>query len=419
MRRIGNVWPEVVSFDNLCAAAHRAARGKRTVRSTARFLDRLEPEVLQLQRELVAGSYRPGAAVTFFVHDPKRREITAAPFRDRVVHHALIDPLEPHFDRRMIANSLACRRGKGQHAALRQARKLVRRHDWFLKLDVRQFFPSLAHEVVLATLRRLIKDRRVLELCKVIVRAGGTAGRGLPIGHLTSQWFANLVLDRLDHWACEQLRIEGYLRYMDDFVLFAAGKPRLRTAHAAVSEQLAELGLALKDTATVLAPARQGLPFLGFAIHRGTTRLRPDNLRRIRTRLRRRRKQFEQGQFDQQRLADCTRSVIAHLTHGNTLAWRRAYFADNETAADRRLRQPRQPRRQLQQPRDQRAVGQPQQQRTDDPQQQPRAASRQDVPLPDPGRRHPLGQAPPRPPTPFPPFRTFLDMFADSKKRRF
>jgi RNA-directed DNA polymerase len=386
MRRIGSVWETIVSFDNLCSAAQAAARSKRAVRGVARFMERLEPEVLQLQRELRGGSYRPGAPVTFTVHDPKTREITAAPFRDRVVHHALIDPLEPWLDRRMIAHSYACRRGKGQHRALRRARQLIRRHEWFLKLDVRAFFPSLRHDVVLDTLRRVVKDRCALRLAEAIIRAGGSDGTGLPIGHLTSQWFANLVLDRLDHEVTETMRAPGYLRYMDDFVLFADAKSWLREAHAEIAAHLAANGLELKDGATVLAPARQGLPFLGFRIYRGTARLRPDNLRRTRARLRHRQWQFGQGVFDEARLADCTRSVTAHLTHGNTLALRRSWFTtdkNTQTATDRQLLQPRQPRQQLQQPRQQRAVGQPQQQRTDDPQQQPGPASRQDVALPD------------------------------------
>lgn len=122
MRRIGNVWDTIVSFDNLCSAARAAARNKRCVRGVARFMERLEPEVLQLQRELEGGSSRPGTPFAFVVHDPGTRVITAAPFRDCVVHHALIDPLEPWHDRRMIAHSYACRRGKAQPRALRQAR---------------------------------------------------------------------------------------------------------------------------------------------------------------------------------------------------------------------------------------------------------------------------------------------------------
>ncbi|MBX3464316.1 MAG: group II intron reverse transcriptase domain-containing protein [Planctomycetes bacterium] len=387
MRRIGDVWDEITSFHNLCRAAHRAAAGKRAVAGVARFLDRLEPEALRLQRELRGRGYRPGRPVTFVVRDPKVRQITAAPFRDRVVHHALIDVLEPHFDRVMVPHSFACRRGKGQHRALRWAQRLVRRHGWFLKLDVQGFFPSLSHDVVLATLRRLVEDRLAFGLCETIVRAGDVDGRGLPIGHLTSQWFANLVLDRLDHWLVDAVGVPGYVRYMDDFVLFGDDKAKLRGWLGEVGDWLAARGLVLKDRATSLAPVTQGLPFLGFRLYRGLRRLRPENLRRARARLRQRAWQFRTGQLDEARVADCTRSVLAWLAHGNTLALRRGWFAGLDTAVDRWLLQPRQPRRQLQRRAVERAVGEPQQERPFDPQQQPGPAPRQDVTPPDPGRR--------------------------------
>jgi hypothetical protein len=393
MRRIGGVWETIVSFENLRRAARRAAAGKRQVKGIARFLERLEPELLALQRELGEGIWRPGTPTTFVVRDPKVREITAAPFRDRVVHHALIDPLEPYLDRRMIAQSYACRRGKGQLRALRWAQRLVRRFDWFLKLDVASFFPSLRHDVVLATLARVLKDRKALALCATIVRAGGSDGRGLPIGHLTSQWFANLVLDRLDHFVVAALRVRGYVRYMDDFVLCADDRQTLRGHLAAVEACLGELGLRLKARATILAPSTQGLPFLGWQVYRGTVRLRPENLRRTRARLRHRGWQHRAGLIDERALADCTRSVIAHLRAGSTLALRRAWFARSSTGAGRWLLEPCQPRRQLQQPRLERAVLEPQQERGLDPQQQPGSSSRQDVSSPDRGGRV---HAPPR-----------------------
>ncbi|MEM7305781.1 MAG: reverse transcriptase/maturase family protein [Planctomycetota bacterium] len=324
MRRANGLWPRVVAFDHLCASARRAARGKRRVAGAARFLADLEPNALALQRALEAGSWSPGRAFTFEIHDPKRRTITAAPFEDRVVHHALMDALEPVLERRMVHESFACRRGKGTHAALRFARRLVRRYGWFLKLDVEHCFESLAHPVVLSTVAHSIKDRRVLELCARVIRAGGAGGRGLPIGNLSSQWFANLVLDRLDHHVKEQLGTSGYVRYMDDTVLLADAKEPLVRAHAAVARFVEEqLSLRLKERATILAPVRNGLPFLGWRIYRGTTRLRPENLRRTRLRLRHRVRQYRAGQIDANQLAASMRSVTEHLRHGNTLSLRR------------------------------------------------------------------------------------------------
>ncbi len=328
MRRAGGLWDRVVSFGNIRRAALRAARGKRHVASVARFLADLEPEALRLQRELVDGSWRPGPAFSFEIHDPKLRTITAAPFADRVVHHALMAVLEPLFDRRMPPESYACRRGKGTHAALAQARRLVRSHAWFLKLDVRKCFESLDHGVVLATVARAVKDRHVLALCARIVEGGGRAGIGLPIGNLTSQWFANLVLDRLDRFVKQDLRVRGYVRYMDDFALFADDKAVLRRAHDDVRSFLADaMRLELKPQATILAPTREGLPFLGWRVHCGVVRIRPENLRRLRSRIRHRCREHRTGLIGDDELLASLRSTCEHLRHGNTLSLRRRLFA--------------------------------------------------------------------------------------------
>lgn len=320
MRRAGNLWPAIANFENLLRATRRAARGKRSVAGVARFIERREPECLRLLEELEADTYRPGVPFAFEIRDPKRRTIHSAPFRDRVLHHALIGPLEPIFERRMIADSFACRRGKGTHAAIARARFFVRRYRWFLKLDIAQFFSSIPHDVVVETLERIVKDRRVLRLCETIVRetpldAEGTrAGRGLPIGNLTSQWFANLALDRLDHHVKENLCMAGYVRYMDDFALFSGSKARLQHLHGELEAYASEvLSLRLKERGTVLAPVSQGLPFLGWRIYPGMARLRPKNLRRTEARLRHRRWQERRGTLTEDQLADATRSVHAHL----------------------------------------------------------------------------------------------------------
>jgi len=387
---IDEVWNDITSFANLRRAARRAARGKRQVKGVARFLLREEPELLALQRELGDGSWRPGRPATFVIRDPKERVITAAPFRDRVVHHALIDPLEPLLDACLLPHAFACRRGKGQHRAVPQAQALLRQHAWFLKMDVAKFFPSLAHDVVLATVDALVADARTRALFSAIVRGGGAAECGLPIGHLTSQWLANLVLGRLDAFVVCELRAGGYVRYMDDFVVFGASKRELRAAHDAIVVRLAALRLAPKARATMLAPGHVGLPYLGWRIYRGTVRVRPENLRRSRRRIATREAQWRRGLLDERQLADAVRSVIAHLRHGSTLALRRAWLGgaaigqDADTGTDPRLLvEPRQPRRQLQRRRPQRAVQQPQQERADEPQHEPRRAPRQDVTQPD------------------------------------
>ncbi len=330
MRRLAQVWPRIVDFRALLLATQRAARGKRSDSAVAGFVERIEPEVLCLQRELSENRWRPGPSRQFSIRDPKPRTITAVPFRDRVVHHALIAPLEPWFDRRMIHDTYACRKGKGTHAALDRAQALVRRQRYFLKLDIKSFFDSIPHQSVRSSLSRLIKDRRTLALCDTILR-GQDSEIGLPIGSLTSQWFANMLLDPLDHLLTEDLRIPGYARFMDDSVLFSDSRAQLVDAHGFISTWLHDgPGLRLKAEATILAPTTEGLPFLGWLIYAKLRRIRPQNLRRYRWRLRLRRWQYETGIIDSEAYQHSVTALVTHLSHGDTRGLRARWFREHD-----------------------------------------------------------------------------------------
>ena len=231
--RADGLFDRVAAFDALCAAALRAAAGKRRAPGPAAFLTNLEPEVLRLERELRAGTWRPGGYVSFEVRDPKRRLISAAPFRDRVVHHALHAVIAPLFERGFIDHTYANRVGKGTHRAVARYERLRDRHRWVLRGDVYRYFPAIDHEVLKADLRRRIACRRTLAVLDRIVDASNPQEpvhlyypgddlftpyerrRGLPIGNLTSQLFANVYLDRFDHFVTEVLRAP-YVRYVDD-----------------------------------------------------------------------------------------------------------------------------------------------------------------------------------------------------------
>jgi RNA-directed DNA polymerase len=195
VKRHAGLFEKVLRFDNLLGAARRAARGKRDRPAVARFEFHLERELLTLQTELAEGTYRPGAFFTFEIRDPKRRSICAAPFCDRVVHHAVCGVLEPLFDRRLIFDTCACRPGKGTHAAIARAQHFARRYRYFLKCDVRRFFASVDHNLLRALLQRMFKDAPLLDLLGRILAhnpPGAEPGRGLPIGNLTSQHFGSL-----------------------------------------------------------------------------------------------------------------------------------------------------------------------------------------------------------------------------------
>ena len=163
------MFEELCGWDNLLLAYQRASKGKRGQPNVAAFEYRLEENLLDLQQELVASAYRPGGYTSFHIHEPKKRLISAAPFRDRVVHHALCNLIEPRFERSFIADSYANRKGKGTHRALNQAQQFARRYRYVLECDVCQFFPAIDHAVLRKELARKIQDERVLLLVDQIL----------------------------------------------------------------------------------------------------------------------------------------------------------------------------------------------------------------------------------------------------------
>ncbi len=328
MKRAGHLFPAVTDFGALCVAARRAARGKGRAHSAASFIFHMETEVLKLQRELLDGSYRPRPYRTFFVSDPKPRTISAADFRDRVAHHAMCSALEPLFERTAISDSYACRVGKGTHAAVRRARSFAGRYQFFLKLDVRKFFENVDHGVLKAALRRLVKDSRLLALADCIIdhgAPGSAPGKGLPIGNLTSQHFANHYLCPLDHFIKETLRVRAYARYMDDLLLFADSKAFLRQAQRLIQEFVEQnLKLELKREATVLAPVSEGVPFLGLRLWPEAVRLDGPGKRRLIGALRLQAKGLSSGRLSEEDIVASMRSRLGHAAVADTLLLRRS-----------------------------------------------------------------------------------------------
>jgi RNA-directed DNA polymerase len=323
-------WAVITSFANLRHATTMAARAKRGQANVARFLERREAHLFALQDELRAGTWRPGTPTVFEIRDPKPRAITAAPFRDRVVHHALIGPLEERFDAALSPHTYACRRGMGTHRALDHAQAALRGATHLLKLDIARCFPSIRHDVVRTTLEPFKFAPEVGRLIDCILAGAQDVEReGLPIGNLTSQWFANLVLGRLDRYVSEVIAPLDYVRYMDDFVLFADGKPALRAAREGIEAFAREtLHLTLKERATLLAPAHQGLPFLGWRLYPGLRRVRPENLARCRARLRRRRALVRAGALSGEAYIAAVRALFVHLGGRDTVDLRNTLAAD-------------------------------------------------------------------------------------------
>lgn len=323
MKRAGNLMAEIADRENLLLAFWKAQRGKRAASEVVRFRARLEEELAALRRALLDGPFVPGVYASFTIHDPKERVICAAPFCDRVAHHALMNRCHDVFEAYQIHDSYACRTGKGTHRAVLRARAFAGRFSHCLKLDVRRFFDSIDHEVLRGLLRRRFKDRRVLEIFDAIIGSYETApGKGVPIGNLTSQYFANHYLGTLDHFVKEKLRCRGYVRYMDDFLLFHDEPGPLKTWLREVSAFVeGELRVSLKPPC--LVPLPRGVTFLGFRVFPGRVTLSRRSRLRFHRKLAAAQERLHSGDWDEAETARHVEPLIAFVRHGASAGMRR------------------------------------------------------------------------------------------------
>ncbi len=336
MKRHGNLWPELVSFRNLLHAAQQAGRGKRGLANVARFRFDLENQLCRIQDDLISQSYEPGPYHTFEICEPKRRLISAAPFRDRVIHHALCNVLEPIFERCFLFDSYACRKGKGTHAAVDRFQSFARQHRYVLKCDVQKFFPSVDHELLKGLLARKIKDHDVLWLIDRIIDSSNPQDpvlrwypgdglltpserrRGMPIGNQTSQFFANVFLNPFDHFIRETIRVPGYVRYCDDFAIFGDDKAWLADVRERCRQFLRSLRLTLHPAKSVVSRTQDGCQFLGYRVFPRRRRLPRTNLVKFRRRLRIMQRDFAAGFIDCSAIRRRLVSWIGHALHADT-----------------------------------------------------------------------------------------------------
>lgn len=343
-RRHDELIGEIAGFAPLRAAALKAAQGKRRNASTARFLAGLERNVLRLERELKERRWRPGPYTVMHIRDPKPRRISAAPFRDRVVHHALCTVIEPVFERGFIHDSYANRSGKGTHAAVARYEQYRDRHNYVLRCDIYRYFPAIDHAILKRDLRRRIACSETLWLLSTVIDGSNPQEpvyrhypgddlltplerkRGLPIGNLTSQFFANVYLDPMDHFIKEVLRAP-YLRYVDDFALFADNIQQLSEWRTRITGFLARRRLSLHPAKTRIVPVGEPVEFLGFVLMSGGRRKLPEsNVTRFRNRLRGMRDRWKAGTIGPVTVQAQVGSWIAHAEHANTWHLRHAIF---------------------------------------------------------------------------------------------
>lgn len=346
MKTYKHLYERIHTFENLYEAFHRARRGKRSRPDVAEFEFNSEIELCTLQEELAAQTYQPGPYRHFTIYERKPRRISAAPFRDRVVHHALCGIIEPIWEAQFIADSYACRVGKGTHAALDRCTHFARRYPYVLQGDIKSFFPSVDHTILHDLLARRIACPPTLELIDRIIASGNgihadawqmqwfpgddlwavARPRGLPIGNQTSQFWANVYLHELDMFTKQVLHCPAYVRYCDDFLLFAQDKPTLQRWREEIRDFLATLRLQLHPTKSVVYPVASGIPFLGFQVFPDHRRLRRDNGVYFQRRLRRRLHDYVVGKLPREKLDASAQGWAAHAAHGDTWGLRSSLF---------------------------------------------------------------------------------------------
>lgn len=374
MKTYNRLFNQICSFENLLLAARKAQDGKRFQEAVARFNFHLERELYRLQEELQTRTYRPGPYHEFHIYEPKLRKISAAPYRDRVAHHALCNVIEPIFDRTFIFDSYACRKGKGTHKAVDRFTAFCRKSDYVLKCDIKKYFPSIDHGILKTLFRRKIRDANVLWLMDLVVDFSNSEGglvnesmarakkrrnipspygggdnlgtadarprpspygdeeirrRGIPIGNLTSQFYANIYLNGFDHFVKETLKCRHYIRYVDDFVVLDNDKARLHQVKAAMEAYLAQhLRLQLHEHKCQISPTKTGTDFLGYRVFPTHRLLRQTSVTRARRRLRRLQQDYAAGDISQEAVKHSVQSWLGHVKHADTYGLRRAIFSE-------------------------------------------------------------------------------------------
>ena len=334
MKTYKNLYPQIYTFDNLLKAARQAEKGKRFEQNVARFNLRLETELLDLQEALKNQTYRPGVYKTFMIHEPKERMISAAPYRDRVVHHALCNIMAPIFEQTFIFDTYANRKGKGTHAAILRYQHFAKKYKYVLKCDIRKFFPSIDHTILKEVFRWKIQCPKTLWLMDLILDNSNPQEehlvyfegddfltpterrRGLPIGNLTSQWWGNIYLNSFDHYLTETLGVKGYVRYVDDFVIFDDDKSKLHEIRREMTHFLSKIRLLPHPNKTHIHRVADGVPFLGFRLTPQYRVVKKENTRRFRRFLNKKLALRRAGKLSPDVLENGLNSWLGHIRFG-------------------------------------------------------------------------------------------------------
>lgn len=320
------LWP------NLVWAAQRACRGKGRSRAVQALRADLDPILQDIRSALLAGHLPVGRFHAFTIQDPKKRLIHAAPLADRIAHHAIVRFVEPVFERVLLPSVFACRRGKGVHAAIAYAQRQARCHPWVMHLDVRHYFPAIDHAVLRSQLRRRFRGDGLQLLDAIIDAHGRERAKGLPIGALSSQHFANHYLNDADRWCLAQPQVMAHCRYMDDFLLWSRSREDLLVLREELQTYLQD-HLRLTTKPPLIQRSSVGIRFCGIQVRPHTLRPSLRRRRRFQCSLQRAERTWVEGAIDSNQLQQAWDAAAAILLPADSAGWRARCVARSDIDA--------------------------------------------------------------------------------------
>jgi retron-type reverse transcriptase len=321
-----NLFPEICKFNRLYVSYLKARKGKHRRDEVAKFTYNLERELLILQKELQRKTYKTGKYRKFVIFEPKRREISALPFRDRVVQHSICSVIEPIFEKRFIFDSYACRRGKGTHKGVERLQEFLKEYGkegYALKCDISKYFQNINGDKLKEVLKKKIADKDLLEILENII---DSSKEGVPIGNLTSQLFANIYLNQLDEYVKYDLRIKHYIRYMDDFIMLHKSKEYLHEVRNKISLFLSEISLKMSPKKTNIFPVSIGVDFLGYRVFAMHRLARKSTVKRFVNKTKKKLREYNEDNMPNDKLMESFNSWEAYMGYGNTYLLKKSLY---------------------------------------------------------------------------------------------
>ncbi len=330
MKRVGYLIEKIADPDNLRLAFIKAKRGKAEKKTVIDFGQNFQEELNDIRNQVLSANVKVGNYHFFTIKDPKERLICAADFRERVLHHAIMNICHPYFEKKQIFDSYASRLNKGTYAAIERAQYFCRKYQWFLKLDVRKYFDQLDHDILLCQLQKMFKDEKLLKVFEQIIGSYNSVKtrKGVPIGNLSSQYFANHYLSLSDHFILEKTDCKAYVRYMDDMVLWHFDKSRLIEV-ARIFKTFIKENLRLELKPDILHHCSKGLPFLGYLLFPDRIKLMQKSKIRFMKKSKMYEKKLNSGKWSQEQYQAHLNPLLAFIMKADTFSFRKKYFEEN------------------------------------------------------------------------------------------